>query len=142
MKFQLSLQFHIYKSISFRSVLSVYKCKQSARPEYIYNRPFPTNHNVGNWNLRIIDLQEIRIEFRPSLTKSSFFYRASKRLPRGNANVTFANDAIATVSWMRIFCFLSLCCNTIIFVRLLSIRIVMIKNIFLWQWAFCLKLVS
>ena len=66
-------QLSVQQLTAYHSVLSVYKCKQSTQPEYIYNRLFPTNHNVGNRNLRTIDLQEIKIEFRLSLSRSSFF---------------------------------------------------------------------
>ena len=66
-------QLSIQQLTAYHSLLSVYKCKQSTQPEYMYNRLFG-----GNRVVRRMPVQEIRIEFDLSLSRSSFFYRASK----------------------------------------------------------------
>ena len=69
---QLSLQ----QLVAYHSVLLVYKCRQVGQPEYLHNRLFPVINE--NNRLRTAAQQDIRIDFDLSLSRSSFFYRASR----------------------------------------------------------------
>ena len=69
-------QLSVQQLTAYHYVLAVYKCKQAMEPEYMYNRLFPRNVVIRNF--RRLTHQESRIDFELSLSRSSFFYRASR----------------------------------------------------------------
>ena len=65
-------QLSVQQLAAYHSMLSVYKCKLSKQPEYMYRRLFPDRNDNG-----ILRYNLIQIDYKLSLARSSFFYRAS-----------------------------------------------------------------
>ena len=69
-------QLSIHQLVAYHSALQVYKCRKTSEPKYMFDRFFLTNDNREG--LRSVDNGYISINYDLSLSRGSFYYRASK----------------------------------------------------------------
>ena len=70
-----SRELSVHQLVAYHSALQVYKVYTTRQPTYHFNRFFGSNPQ--DLNTRSIANQESRIEFKLSLSRSSFFYESS-----------------------------------------------------------------
>ena len=71
-----SRELSVHQLVAYHSALQVYKVYTTRQPTYHFNRFFGSNPQ--DLNTRSIANQESRIEFKLSLSRSSFFYQSSR----------------------------------------------------------------
>ena len=69
-------QLSVHQLVAYHSALQVFKCRKAKQPDHMYKRFFQENDNRRS--LRSVANQDIRINFKLSLSRGTFFYRASK----------------------------------------------------------------
>ena len=70
----------VHQLAAYFSILQVHKCKIAKQPHYLYDRLYPGGNAIKNdlGNLRSETNEHISIDYDKSLTRASFFYKASK----------------------------------------------------------------
>ena len=73
-------QLSVHQLVAYHTILQAYKCQKSSQPEYMNGRLFSNlnNHNGNRERLRSVTNEDTHINFDLSLSRGSFFFRASR----------------------------------------------------------------